>query len=262
MTKNQEIKIFPIPHDLFDFAANDFMQRAVAAVRDKGVFSVVLSGGNTPKLFFDTLTNVDYDKKTIPWQQIHFFFGDERYVSPETKESNYHMAYEYLFSKMPVNKKNIYRIPTEFPDPNDAAKHYEQTLRKVFNIKDKASPQFDLVYLGLGDDAHTASLMPFSEIVTRYSDKVLSDEDGQLVASLWVPELHMYRITLTPTAINNSMNIIFLVTGANKETAVRNVLKGPSDPKRYPAQLIHCMHGKTIWYLDQLAAGKLNFINS
>jgi 6-phosphogluconolactonase len=90
----------------------------------------------------------------------------------------------------------------------------------------------------------------------------LSDEDGQLVASLWVPELHMYRITLTPTAINNSMNIIFLVKGANKETAVRDVFKGSSDPKRYPAQLIHCVHGKTIWYLDKLAAGKLNFINS
>jgi 6-phosphogluconolactonase len=258
MTKSQEIKIFSSSHDLFVAAAKDFMLRAVAAVYDKGVFSVVLSGGNTPKLFFDTLTRVDNDKNTIPWQHIQFFFSDERYVSPDTNESNYHMACEYLFSKVSVNAKNVYRIPTEFQDPSDAAKHYEQTLRNAFNIKDNAFPQFDLVYLGLGDDAHTASLMPFSEIVIRYFDNALPDEESQFVVSLWVPELNMYRITLTPTVINNSMDIVFLVTGTNKAMAVKKVLEGPSNPKHYPAQLIHCVHGKTIWYLDTLAAEKLN----
>jgi 6-phosphogluconolactonase len=262
MTQNQEIKIFPTSHDLFYFAAKDFMLRAAAAISEKGFFSVVLSGGNTPKLFFDALTSADYDKESDLWQQIQFFFGDERYVSPKTNESNYHMACEYLFSKVPVNKDNIFRIPTEFTDPNDAAKYYEKTLRNAFNIKDKAFPRFDLVYLGLGDNAHTASLMPFSEIVSQYSDKVLSDKEDHLVASLWVPELNMYRITLTPAAINHSKNIIFLVTGANKEIAVTEVLEGPTDPKRYPAQLIHCIHGKTIWYMDTLAAGKLHFNHS
>ncbi|MEO7045816.1 MAG: 6-phosphogluconolactonase, partial [Ferruginibacter sp.] len=199
MMENRDIKIFPSPHDLFDAAAKDFMDRAMTAVSDKGVFSVVLSGGNTPKMFFETLTGIDSHTRTIPWQKIQFFFGDERYVSPKTNESNYHMAYDYLFSKVPVNAENIFRIPTEFPDPNDAAKDYEQTLRKAFHIKGNAFPAFDLVYLGLGDNAHTASLMPFSDIVTRYSDKVWSDGEGQLVASLWVPELNMYRMTLTPT---------------------------------------------------------------
>jgi 6-phosphogluconolactonase len=262
MIKNQEIKIFSSLDDLFDAAANDFMRRAIAAVNNKGVFSVVLSGGNTPKQFFESLTRIDFDTKTIPWQKIQFFFGDERYVSLDKKESNYHTAAKFLFSKVPVNPANIYRIPTDFSDPKDAAKQYEKTLREVFKIKDKAIPKFDLAYLGLGDNGHTASLMPFSEIVTRYSNKALIENDNQLVASLWVQELDMYRISLTPTVLNNSMNIFFLVTGANKEITVREVLEGPYDPIRYPAQLIQCVDGKTIWYLDRLAAEKLNFINS
>ena len=148
--------------------------RAMAAVNDKGVFSVVLAGGNTPKLFFDALTGIEYYKKNIPWRQIQFFFGDERYVPSDNAKSNYHMAYEHLFSKVPVNPENIYRIPTEFNDPKDAAKNYEQTLSKVFHIKDNAFPQFDLLYLGLGDNAHTASLMPFSDVVKHYARKFIA----------------------------------------------------------------------------------------
>jgi 6-phosphogluconolactonase len=258
MTTNQEVKIFPTVNDLFDAAAKDFMRRAIAVVSEKGIFSVVLSGGNTPKLFFNALTSLDCHKKNVPWHKIQFFFSDERYVSLKSNESNYYTAYEYLFSKVPVNPENIYRISTELSNPDDAAKDYDQTLRHAFNINDKDLPRFDLVYLGLGDNAHTASLMPFSDIVTHYSDHTLADEDNQLVVSLWVPELNMFRITLTPRAINNSKNIIFLVTGANKKMAVSEVLEGPADPKRYPAQLIHCVHGKTIWYLDQLAAEELS----
>ncbi len=247
MTQDSEIKIFSSPEALFEAAAKDFMNRSVAAVNEKGIFSVVLSGGNTPKLFFDMLTNREYCKK-IPWNKIQFFFGDERYVSSEDLENNFHMANKYLFSKVPVNDENIYPIPTDLRDPKATAKLYAETLRTAFHIKDEAFPLFDLVYLGLGENAHTASLMPFIEL----------DKNKSLVASVWVPELNMYRITLTPDAINNSQNIIFLVMGKNKEMAVWNVFKGPTNPKKYPAQLIHCQHGKTFWYLDQLSAGKLN----
>jgi 6-phosphogluconolactonase len=261
MTKNNQITIFPSANDLFQFAAKDFAHRALAAVNDKGTFSVVLAGGNTPKLFFDTLTGIYY-KNSIPWHQIQFFFGDERYVPSNDPESNYHMAYEHLFSKVAVNPENVYRIPTEFHDPNDAAKHYEQTLRKVFHIKDNAFPQFDLLYLGLGDNAHTASLMPFSNVVMHYTKNPSPDKNNPLVASLFVSESNMYRITLTPSAINNGKDIIFLVVGANKATAVWEVLEGQTDPLHYPAQLIHSIHRKTIWYLDQTAAGKLSTTRS
>lgn len=253
--KNNEVNIFSNAHDLFQFSAKDFMQRALAAIQDKGIFSVVLSGGTTPTLFFDTLTSVENYRSNIPWQKIQFFFGDERYVPSENAESNYHMAYQHLFSKVSVDPKNIYRIPTEFDDPKDAAKDYEKTLRKIFHIKDDAFPSFDLVYLGLGNDAHTASLMPCSDPISDHVENSLSN---QLVASLFVPQLQMYRITLTPNAINHAKNIIFLVTGENKATAVWEVLEGSTDYLHYPAQLIQSRQGKTMWYLDQSAAKDIN----
>ncbi len=258
MIKDKKIIIFPSPNDLFQFAAKDFKQRAITAINDKGIFSVVLAGGNTPKVFFDTLTSIEDYKKNIPWQQIQFFFGDERYVSFDDVNSNYHMAYEYLFSRVSVKPENIYRMPTEFHDPKDAAKEYEQMLRKAFHINEDAFPEFDLVYLGLGDNAHTASLMPLSEIVNQAVENLFPNKNTQLVASLFVSELEMYRITLTSSAINHGKNIIFLVTGANKATAVHEVLEGKTDPLHYPAQLIHCLQEKTIWYLDLEAAEKLS----
>ncbi|MDR3491394.1 MAG: 6-phosphogluconolactonase [Gammaproteobacteria bacterium] len=258
LTNNIEIKIFPTANDLFQFGANDFKNRAIAAVNAKGNFSVVLAGGNTPKLFFDILTSVEDYKKNIPWQQIQFFFGDERYVSSADEKSNYHTAYEHLFSKVPVNSKNIFRMPTELDNSEDVAKSYEQTLRQTFKIKDDAFPDFDLVYLGLGDNAHTASLMPSSDLVKHFVNHSLTN-NNQLVASLYVSELNMNRITLTPPAINNAKAIIFLVTGANKANAVHEVLEEKLDPIHYPAQLIHCIQGKTIWYLDRLASTTLSF---
>lgn len=240
--KENIITIFKNEHDLFQFAANDFSDRAITAVKNKGYFSVALSGGNTPKLFFDALANNADHKKNIPWGKIHFFFGDERYVSADSIDSNYHTANLYLFSKVPVNSNNVYRIPTECKDPKEAARSYEDTLKKNLPI--------DLIYLGLGDDAHTASLMPFSDVVKNVSHNTL-------VEALFVKKLNMFRITLTPTAINHCKNIIFLVSGENKATAVENVLKGSADPERYPAQLIQCENGKTIWLLDQAAAKTL-----
>ncbi len=245
------IKIFPTADELFEFAAVDFMQRAILSVKKNGIFSVILSGGSTPKLFFNTLAKIEGVNKKIPWNNIQFFFGDERYLPATNAENNFHMAYEYLFSKVAVKPENIYFIPTDNENPHVAAKQYEQILRQIFRNKENTLEPFDLVYLGLGDDAHTASLMPGSDVVLKTSQT-------HLVEALFVPKLNMHRITLTPLALNHSRNIIFLVTGKNKENAVSQVLQGPTDPIHYPAQLIHCLHGKTLWYLDQLAAGKLN----
>jgi 6-phosphogluconolactonase len=257
LIRNNKITVFHNAHDLFQFAAKDFMDRALAAVNDKGVFSVVLSGGSTPKLFFDQLTSVESYKNNIPWRHIQFFFGDERYVPSDDLESNYHTAYKHLFSKVPVNPENIYRISTQFNDPKDAATAYEKTLRNVFQLQDDTFPPFDLLYLGLGENAHTASLMPFSDVVMSYAKNLSSNKDHKLVVSIFTTELNQHRITLTPTAINHAKNIIFLVVGKNKATAVQEVLEEPINPQHYPAQLIHCVYGKTIWYLDQEAARKL-----
>jgi 6-phosphogluconolactonase len=255
MTKNAEVAIFPDSHALFQFAAKDFSQRATVAVSKNGNFSVVLAGGKTPELFFDVLSSVAQYKENIPWDKIQFFFGDERYVPSNDSESNYHMAYEHLFSKLPINPKNVFRIPTDFKDPKSATHEYERILRTF--SKNNDGPQFDLVYLGLGENGHTASLMPLSEIVKYYAENPLAAKNSNLVVSLYDSESEMYRISLTPSALNNGMDIIFLVTGANKKNAVSEVLNGNRDPLHYPAQLIHSIHGQTIWYLDAAAAGKL-----
>ncbi len=240
-----DIVIFPKATDLFQAAAEDFMQRATDALAHKQIFTVVLSGGNTAQYFFDSI--VSHSGSNIAWNKIHFFFGDERYVPENDINNNYHIAREHLFTKIGIPAENIHRIPTEFKDPKDAAHQYALTLRKFFNLNDHDYPQFDLIYLGLGENGHTASLMPFSDALK---------ENTQLVTSLWVPELNMYRITLTAHTLNQSAVIIFLVTGENKKSIVRNVLEGPLLPEQYPAQLIQSVHGKTIWYLDA-AAGEL-----
>lgn len=240
--------IFINEYDLFKFAAEDFCQRAITSIHEKDKFSVVFSGGNTPKPFYDILAK-DY-KETIPWEKIKFFFSDERYVPVNDKNNNYNMVNEHLFSKVAVNRENIFRIRTEFSDPKIAAHEYENTLRK--ELQTDSVPQFDLVYLGLGEDAHTASLMPFSEVV-----KNILINNNILVDSFYYSKTNMNRITLTVNAINNSGCIIFLVTGKNKAHAVRNVLEGQTDPLQYPAQLIHCKKGRTLWFLDKASSTML-----
>lgn len=253
-----EVKIFSELENLFFSLTMDFIRRANVAIEAKGVFTVVLSGGSTPKLFFDALVEIKNHKEKIPWDKIKFFFGDERYVFSDNSKSNYHMAYEHLFSKVPIRAENIYQIPTVFTDPSDAAKDYELTIRTVFHLQDNEFPMFDLVYLGLGEDAHTASLMPLSDVVLRYCKKPVAPENHQLVDALWVPQQHMYRITLTPLPINNAASVVFIVTGDNKAPAVWRTLEGPYEPQQYPAQLIHCVNSKTVWYFDQAAASQLS----
>lgn len=248
------IKCFANANDLFQFAAEEFTTRSIACVKEKGTCTVVLSGGSTPKFFFSILTGMESYKKRIPWGDIKFFFSDERYLPVESADNNYHMVNEHLFSKVPVLADNIYRMKTEFNDPNEAANDYEKMIRSVLHLNATAFPSFDLVYLGLGEDAHTASLMPFSDVVMRYAENVQAETIQPLVASLWVPHLSMHRITLTPPAINHSARIIFQVTGQSKAQAVKHVLKGQHDPQAYPAQLIHPEHGQTQWYLDKDAA--------
>jgi 6-phosphogluconolactonase len=259
MMQPNKVKIFNSESDLFHAAVNDFIHQAITTVQNKKIFRVGLSGGNTPKSFFDILSEVSLNKKNlqIPWQKVNFFFSDERYVPIDSSENNYHMAYEHLFSKLQIPQENIYRMPTEGSDPTIAAQSYKATLRAAFGVKENQFPVFDLMYLGLGENAHTASLMPLSEIVKEYCEKRDTANNDQLVASLWVPELNQYRLTLTPVTINHSACIIFMVTGASKAQAVWEVLEGPKKPTQYPAQLIQSTNGKTIWYLDSAAASKL-----
>lgn len=251
MTTNDSILIYPDAQSLFTAAANDFEQSAKLAIAKKNCFSVVLSGGNTPKDFYSILVN-QYAQR-IEWDKINFFYGDERYVSMDSDENNYHMTEKYLFSKVSVNPKRIFPIDTNHPTALLAAEAYQKTLRQVLQLKPHEFPVFDLVYLGLGEDAHTASLFPETPLVHAYAQDNIIDKD-KWVAAYYVDKLKMDRISLTPPAINHSNNIHFIVSGANKAQAVQAVLRGNYQPDLYPAQLIKSLHGKTLWYLDEAAA--------
>lgn len=254
--KNNDINIFFDTQALFHAGAMDFISRAKTAIKTQGKFNVVLPGGNTPKLFFDALVEMTKHTSKLDWEKIVFFFGDERYVPNTSSENNYHIAYEHLFSKVCVNPQNIHRIFTEFKNPHDAARDYEETLRTIFHSHTHEFPKFDVVYLGLGEDAHTASLMPFSSAVMRYCTPEIQ-KNYQLVDALWVPGQNMYRITLTPTIINHASSVVFMVTGVNKALAVYRTLEGTYEPQSIPAQLIHCENSKNFWYLDLQAASQL-----
>lgn len=241
------LKRFAAPEALFHAAALDFSQRAKQAVQDKGAFNVVLSGGSTPKAFFDALTSISACRDQTPWEHIRFFFSDERYLSQNSPDNNFNMACKYLFSQLAIPAAHIYPIPTHYSDPVEAAAAYSATLQHCFQLAPNTLPVFDLVYLGLGADAHTASLLPGSS--------VLQADHNQMVAALWAADLNMHRITLTAPLLNNASDIVFMVTGANKAPAVRSVLEGATDTNRYPAQLIH---GPITWYLDAVAAEQLD----
>ena len=253
---NNELKIAADSSSLYKAIADDFMQRANDVIHKKGLFTVVLSGGNTPKKLFSLLSTEPY-KSGVPWDKIYFFFGDERYVPEDQPDNNFFMAHQYLFSHVHVPIVNVFQIPTEYQDPNKAALDYAATIRELLKVKEDDIPQFDLLYLGLGTNAHTASLMPGTELVKAYAKAAEGGHKNQITAAAFIEELNMYRITFTPPLINNSLCIAFLVEGEEKAEPVWQILKGPRDPVSYPAQLIKATHGKLIWFLDEPAAEKL-----
>ncbi len=181
----------------------------------------------------------------MPWSQTHFFWGDERHVSPDSPESNYAMARQTMLGPIGVPAKNIHRIRSELPDAHDAASEYETQLRSFFQSPPGQLPRFDLILLGLGPDAHTASLFPHTEAL---------HEHHKLVAANWVEKFKTWRITLTLPVINNAANVLFLVSGSEKAEALKTVLKGPHHPELYPAQLIQPTDGTLTWLVDQSAA--------
>jgi len=244
-----EIRILPNREELNVAAAREFVRLVKTAVNEKGMFSVALSGGSTPKGLYTLLADEDKPFRfQIPWERIHLFWGDERHVPPEHTESNYRMVDECLLSKGIVPPGNVHRIHAENLDATRAAADYEQTLRVFFEIGSSELPRFDLVLLGMGTDGHTASLFPGTDVL---------HEERRLVVAQRVEKFHAFRITLTPLVLNHAHNINFLISGSDKGEVLREVLQGNYSPKNYPAQLIHPSEGRLLWFVDQAAASFL-----
>lgn len=210
--------------------------------------SVALSGGSTPKTMFEMLS-AEPLRGQVPWTIVDLFWGDERCVPPDHKDSNYRMTKEALLDKAPIPPANIRRIPAEEKPPSAAAEKYQRTLADYFSLKTGQLPRFDLVYLGMGDDGHTASLFPGTKAL---------GETQRFVTQNFVDKFQSYRVTLTADAINNGKNVVFLLAGEGKAGRLKEVLEGPRDPDRLPSQMIHPADGKLVFILDRGAAGQLS----
>jgi len=209
----------------------------------KGSFSVALSGGSTPKVWFQYLA--ENHKNDIPWENIHLYWGDERCVPPEDAESNYGMTKKFLLDEIQIPENNIHRIQGEL-DPVEAAKNYESELTESLQGSDY--PVFDLIILGMGDDGHTASIFPH-EIKSWDSEKIC------VVATH--PVSGQKRVSLTGKVINAASAVAFLVTGKNKEERVREIFHQEPTAAYYPANLVSPSNGTLHWFLDKDAANQL-----
>ena len=244
MASTREIAIFPSSSNLFHAAADEFIKVARTAIGAQGRFCVALAGGSTPKGLYDLLATNYSD---FAWNRVFLFFGDERYVSPSSPESNFRMVNETLISKIKIPGENVFRVLTEDHDAPSAAADYDSRLQKFFDLKSGAFPRFDLILLGMGPDGHTASLFPESEGLK---------ERNRLVIANWVEKFKANRITLTFPVLNRASEILFLVSGADKALVLAQVLQGKSDAQ-FPAQGVHPSEGKVLWMLDEAAAAKL-----
>lgn len=206
-------------------------------------FTISLSGGSTPKKLYQLLATKEYADK-IDWPKLHFFWGDERFVPFTDDRNNAKMTFEELLDHVPVKKEQIHVMRTDLP-PDEAVEDYNVKLHQYF---DGRQFTFDLVMLGLGDDAHTLSLFP--------GHPVINITDNWMNA-FFLAEQNMYRITLTKPVVNKSARVAFLVSGSGKVNALRAVLYGDRDPEEYPAQVIQPANGELYWFLDEAAAAAL-----
>jgi 6-phosphogluconolactonase len=242
------IEIVNDPAEVCRTAAGEIQRMADRTATATKPFTIALSGGSTPRGLHALLANDPAVRDRLPWQHLHFFWGDERHVPPDHPQSNYRMAYDTLLSLAPVPSQNIHRMPGEEPDAALAAEKYEQELRTFFDLEAGQLPRFDCILLGMGTDGHTASLFPETEAL---------HETRRLVVANWVEKFKTYRITLTVPVLNRADLVVFLVSGAEKAEALKEVLQGDYRPDRFPAQLIRPGPEKLLWIVDKAAANCL-----
>jgi 6-phosphogluconolactonase len=241
-----ELIILPDPTALAEEAARRFVALAQAAVADHGRFTVALSGGSTPRAMYQRLGQPPLSE-SVDWANVHVFWGDERMVPPDDIESSYRMARETLLAHVPIPAANIYPVPTVGGTPEAAASAYAETITAIFGTD---SPRFDLILLGIGPDGHTASLFPGQPETVRPSAALV-------VAVHNAPKPPPARVSFSYRLINAAANVLFVVSGADKAIALREVLRGPIDVARLPAQGVRPNQGTIVWLVDAAVAKEL-----
>jgi 6-phosphogluconolactonase len=239
------IAIYPDANALSQAAAQYVVQVANESIVSHGRFTIALSGGSTPRKLFALLANEPY-RSQINWALVEVFWADERNVPADDPESNYHLALSTLLRDVPIPASQIHRAPAEEADREAAARKYELEIKRVFGTD--GVPSFDLIQLGMGPEAHTASLFPHQPSL---------HETQRLIIPVTVPKPPPPRLTFTPPLINAARHVQFLITGAEKADVLKEVLEGPYQPDEYPAQIVRPQHGEVTWMLDTTAAEKL-----
>jgi len=232
--------------ELYVRAAEETAHIAGEAICTHGEFTLCLSGGSTPAATYDLLATRFH--LSVDWKEVQFFWGDERCVPPDNPESNFGMANRTMLSKLALRPDQVHRMRGE-DSPPSAATAYEDLLRKRFGLGEGEFPSLDLVMLGLGDNRHTASLFPGDPAI---------HETQRLVVAVNVDAEPRNRLTITPPVINNAHCVMFLVAGQGKAAAVKDVLQGPRDADKFPAQIVAPHSGEVIWLLDKAAASLLS----
>ncbi len=237
---DKHVEVLPAFDALIERSLDLVVQQLRDAIAQRTQATIALSGGSTPKPLYEKLAEQD-----LPWDKIHIFWGDERYVPMAHPDSNYRMARLAWLDKVPFPPENIHPMPTSEPDPAISAQQHEAELQNFFQTQTGEFPVFDVVLLGIGDDAHTASLFPHTEAL-QVRDRLITvgDKDGQP------------RITFTAPLINHARSVIFMVSGANKQPALSQIFAETADEMTYPARLVQ-PNGKLWWLLDQAAGEKV-----
>jgi len=242
-----KVEISADPKALFESAAQRISQAAHAAIARSGRFSLVLTGGSTPKGLYQLLASDGWRGK-IEWSKTHLFWGDERFVPASDAQSNYAMAKTALLDHLDIPAEHVHRIVTENVNPVDCANGYEEEIREFFHSPAGVFPAFDLILNGMGSNRHTLSLFP---------GRPTLKEKARLVVADYIPEVSMNRITMTAPLVNAGRSVVFLLSGKDKAEALKDVLYGAEDIDAKPAQAIRPKHGELVWMVDREAAALL-----
>ena len=225
---------------LVNRAVEVITEKIESAIAQRGQCTLALSGGGTPKPVYQKLA-----QQSLPWENLHIFWGDERYIPADHPDSNQKMAREAWLDQVAIPAENIHPMPTTAGVPETDAQKHEQELKTFFQCQAGEFPSLDIILLGIGDDGHTASLFPHTEALTVRDRLITVGSKGD-----------SKRLTFTVPFLNQGQAVIFLVAGANKRSALKEIFSPKGDAMAYPARLIQ-PQGELWWLLDQQAGAEL-----
>jgi 6-phosphogluconolactonase len=241
MNPHPNVFVFDTPEQVARAAAERFVAYSIASIREHGLFAVALAGGSTPRRAYELLATDEF-RNRVDWSLVFLFFGDERMVPPDSPESNYRMVNEALISRVAIPAASVHGLIGE-TSPAQTAGSYEAELKSFFGMVEL--PHFDLVWLGIGEDGHTASLFPGSDALK---------EETRWVVDTRNPQTGQTRITLTVPVLNHAARVTFMVTGKEKAATLARVLHNDAEEEELPAQKVRPVNGVLEWLVDRAAA--------